>query len=341
METSSNSQSGRWALWLLLAAIAACTLALAPGARAGVLSLDLSPITLGPITVLDGVATVNGTVGGEPDAAVHLTINGQPVGVGLTGEFNAVVDLDGESVIELVLGTPATGEHSVLRIPLTLLGPGGTIAPSVLDPLRAAGIQIELPPGGFLTSDDGGLTVEGSLLNRDSLLTLTINGQQVNPGAGAGEFEVQVASGTREIVVAATASNGVSQTTTFPVSNVGSLITTSQGTSVTAAGADGVVITRIVYKANPETRRVRMIVTVKDRRGYLVRGAAVRVRGVPATAIVGGTTATLTNRVGKATLILRPRPSAFGTRLVTRTVAKVPSATALKTSSVRLPALAR
>jgi hypothetical protein len=324
----------------LAAAACALALVLAPGARAGLVEVDLSPISVGPITVANGVATITGTVGGATDATANLTVNGQPIGLNIGGKFTAVVDLGGQSLIELVLDTPATGEQSVLRIPLTLLGPGGTIPSNVLDPLLDAKIEILLPPGGILATDDGGLTVEGTVLGPDSLLSLTINGRSVTPGPGGG-FTVPLPPGTREVVVVATGRNGVSQTSTFPVTQLGSTISTSQGTSVSAAGALGVRIVSIKYKPNAQTKRVRMIVTVKDRRGYLIRDAIVTVKGMPARAIQGGVQAATTNRIGKATLVLRPQPALFGGRLATRTTAKTPSAAATKVSSTRLPRPAR
>lgn len=84
-----------------------------------------------------------------------------------------------------------------------------------------------------------------------------------------------------------------------------------------------------------------MVVTVKDRRGYLIRDAVVRVNALPGRALLGGSTATTTNRVGKATLVLRPRSAVFGAKLTTRTVAKTPTATAERITRVRLPRLAR
>ena len=327
---------------MLALALAACAivLALAPGGRAGVLGVNVSPITVGPITVANGVATITGTVGGVTDAEAHLTVNGQPVGLNLNGKFDVVVDLGGQSLIELKLDTPATGEQSVLRIPLTLLGPGGTIPSNVLDPLLDAKIELLLPPGGIVSTDGGGITIEGSVLSPDSLLSLTINGRPVSPQSD-GSFTATVPPGSREVVVVATGRNGVSQTSVFPVSQFTSTISTSQGTSVSAAGALGVRIVNIKYKANPQTRRVRMIVTIKDRRGYLIRDAIVRVKGVPAANLQGGVQAATTNRVGKATLTLRPRLTLWGARMATRTTVNTPAASATKISSTRLPRPAR
>lgn len=325
---------------MIALALTVLTVALwiAPAGQAGL--AGLTPITLEPITVANGIATISGSVAaGSSDQTATLTINGQPLGVTSDGRFDATVNLDGQSQIELALNGPE-GEQSVLRIPVSLLGGGGTVPASALQPLTEAGVQVSLPPSGFVSADAGPVTVQGRVSNPDSLLSLTVNGQQVTPGPDGG-FTTTAPAGTRQVTVVATGTNGVSQTTSFPISQFSSTIQTTQGTSVSAAGADGVVIARVAYNPNRSTKAVRMIVTVKDRRGYLVRDAVVRVNALPGRALLGGVTATTTNRVGKATLLLRPRAAMFGAKLTTRTVAKTPKATATRITAVKLPRLAR
>jgi hypothetical protein len=82
-----------------------------------------------------------------------------------------------------------------------------------------------------------------------------------------------------------------------------------------------------------------MTVTVKDRRGYLVRDVIVSVRGRSAGSLRPGTGNKLSSKTGRATFILRPRLNRFGKRLFVIAGAKTPSAQAHKTTSVRLPKL--
>jgi hypothetical protein len=59
-------------------------------------------------------------------------------------------------------------------------------------------------------------------------------------------------------------------------------------------------------------KRLGVLVTVKDRRGYLVRGAAIRLRGTPARyAANGSVLAGFTSRLGQVQLTYRLSSPAF------------------------------
>jgi hypothetical protein len=143
------------------------------------------------------------------------------------------------------------------------------------------------------------------------------------------------------VSVTATDTQGVSQTSTVPVVHGSSMFTTAAGKSVSAAGALGVRIAKIRYitKNVRRTKRLRIVVTIKDRRGLLVRKATVSVRSKFARRIFRNPRAKKTNKVGQAAFLLRARNRAFGKRLVMVTVAKTPTAKASKASSVRIPKL--
>jgi hypothetical protein len=96
---------------------------------------------------------------------------------------------------------------------------------------------------------------------------------------------------------------------------------------------------RYVLRGVQAKKRVSMIVTVKDRRGYLVRDAIVSVRGKASRSLRAGTGIKLSNKIGRATFVLRPRLARFGKRLFMIARAKTPSAQVHKTTSVRLPKL--
>jgi hypothetical protein len=318
---------------LALVSFALLLVAAGPGAAAPAL-------TIGPVNVANGLATLNGSIGQNPTAALDLTINGQPIGVNASGHFNATVNLNGASQIKLVLKNPANGQESLLSIPVNLAGAGGVIPGSVLDPLKVAGVTVSIPPGGFQVAPGGSLTVDATVLSPNSLLSLTINGQAVTPGPG-GSVTTTVPPGTREIVVVATGTNGVSETTTYPV--LTSSIGTTTATSVAAGSAVGLRITRVRYLTahTRSSKHVPVIVTVKDKRGLLVRGASVRISSLPGGYRFSGKLSAKTNRVGTAKLMLKPSNNAFGKRLSTRTTARTPSAAAQRVTAVKLPALAR
>jgi hypothetical protein len=110
-----------------------------------------------------------------------------------------------------------------------------------------------------------------------------------------------------------------------------------------AKNAVGVRIASIRFftKGIKKTKRVRMIVTIKDQRGLLVQGAKVNVRSARAAWVRGRTKVKGSNKKGQAVFIMRLRPKAFGKRFIVVTTAKTPTAKAAKRSSLRLPRLAR
>jgi hypothetical protein len=302
-------------------------------------------ITLGPVTVGDGLATLSGTVGGPSTAAANVNVNGQPLGVDASGTFSGTVNLAGQSSLSLGLTDPS-GQAFSLNIPLTLAGPGGVIPPTVLDALRNAGISITVPPGGFQILDGRPLTVTGSVLNPGNLASLTINGQPASPGPG-GAFSSTLPGSTREVVVTATDRAGVSQTSIFPVEQLSSAIRTAAGTSISALGARGLRITSVRYltKGVKAKKRMTAIVTVKDTRNFLVRDAIVRMRAASfqSRAILGGQQVKTSSKVGQARFLLRLRAASFpkAKRLFTVASARTPTTTARKQTSVRVPKLTK
>jgi hypothetical protein len=332
----------------VLAGVAAClTLTAATPAQT-----PAPPITLGPVTVGDGLATVSGTVGGTPTATANVTVNGQPLGVDAGGTFAGTVNLSGQSAVTVRLTDPS-GQAFSLNIPLTLAGPGGVISPSVLDALRNAGVSITIPPGGLRILDGNPLTITGSVARPGELASLTVNGQPVQPGSSGsnrssgsdGSFSQTLPGSTREVTVVATDRQGVSQTSTFPVEQLTSTIRTVAGTSVSALGARGLRIASVRYvtKGVKTKKRMSAIVTLRDTRNFLVRDAIVRMRAASfqSRAILGGQQVKLSNRIGRATFVLKLRPKSFAKakRLFTVTTARTPAATARKQTSVRVPRL--
>jgi hypothetical protein len=303
----------------------------------------LSPaVVLGPMTVANGTANVAGSLG-APSSGIQLTVNGQPLAVDAAGNFSGAVNLDGQSNLTFSLSNSA-GEVTSVTIPLNsnIVGPGGVISPDVLAALEKAAVSILKPAEGFKILDNLPLRIGGSVGDKDSLASLTINGKDVLGLLGSDTgFSLQLPGTTKEVSVTMTDKQGVSQTSTVPVLHGTSIFTTAAGRSVAATGAIGVRIAKIRYitRSVRRTKRLRMIVTVKDSRGLLIRNASVSVRSKYARRIVRNPRAKKTNKVGQAAFLLRARNRAFGKRLVMVTLAKTPSAKASKSSSVRIPRL--
>jgi hypothetical protein len=292
-------------------------------------------LNLGPIQVAGGVATVTGTVGGDPAGTTSVTINGQPVSVSAGGQFTKVIDLNGQSSISVTARNPVSGETSIATAPVDL-GPLGGVISDALAALRRAGVQITVPPGGFQILDGLPLSIAGTVANPGELAGLRVNGMDVlgmlRPD---GSFTLAVPGTTREIRVESTDRQGVSQASVFPI---------AAAASVPGAQATGLRIAAIRYvtRGAARTKRVRMIVTVRDQRGSLVRGATVRVASMkPIRALRPGRYVLRTGKLGRAGFWLRPRQRVFGKRLVMKAVARTAAAKAQKSRAVRVPRLAR
>jgi hypothetical protein len=306
-------------------------------------------VVLGPTTVLNGTAVVTGTVG-LPSSSAQLTINGQPVALQIGGHFAATVNLAGQSNLSLAIRNPLTGETTTTNIPLNtnILGPGGLLGPGVLSALEQAAVSILKPIDGFKIVDGLPLRIEGSVLDKDKLASLTVNGVDVLGLVGPdGGFKVQLPGTTKEVTVTVTDRQSVSQETVLPVERTTSTIPSGTaapvGRTVDAAGAVGVRIASVRYrlKGIKRTKRVTVLVTVKDQRGLLVRNAAVGVRSAKARAITRNPKAKRTNIRGQSSFVLIVRNRSFGKRLRLVIVAKTPQAKQQKASSVRIPRLAK
>lgn len=294
------------------------TLALVPAAAPAPAPL----VTLGPITVLNGTAVLAGTLGPQASGAV-LTVNGKPLAINAAGAFAGTIDLSGADTIVLALSRPATGVFIQLRIPLL----GRTVIPgSVLDPLMQAGLSVLQP----VVRAGQPVTVNGTIADGSQLVSLAVNGVTLMPQSGV--FTVQLPGDTGQVQVQATSPNGTTETVDTPVFRPFSTST------VSARDAVGLRISKIRYvrAGVRRTHRIRMIVTVRDARERLIRGATVRV-AAKGHRLVKQPRATYSGRRGRATIKLRLRGTAFGKRLVTVTVARTPHAKARKTSSVRVP----
>jgi hypothetical protein len=309
----------------------AIALALVPGALPATPQL----LTLGPVTVLNGTAIVTGNVGAS-QAGGQISLNGRPLAVDAAGNFAGAISLDGASSLDFTVGN-STGQLVDLHVPLALAGPGGIIPGGVLDAVEQAGATLLEPVGGFVGGQP--LTVAGSVADKGQLAALSVNGTDVMHLLGSDQsFTVPVPGTTKEITLTATDTTGVSETTHYKVLDASGPLATTAGTSVAASSAVGLKIVKIRYlsKGIARTKRLRMIVTVKDSRGYLVRGAKIKIRSKAAGRLTRRAQTKASNKVGQAAFVLRVKPQRLGKRLVMVTVARTPTAKAAKTTSIRL-----
>jgi hypothetical protein len=98
---------------------------------------------------------------------------------------------------------------------------------------------------------------------------------------------------------------------------------------------------RYTTKLVRSKKRFRMIVTVKDNRGSLIRNATIRVRPtnfqVRKKFVIGKQRTKKSGKTGQANFLVLVRKHALGKRVFLVTVAQTPKAKAQKTTSVRLP----
>jgi hypothetical protein len=300
-----------------------------------------APVLIDAVSVEDGVAVVTGFVEAE-----LLEVNGQVVKVAENGAFSAPIDLTQNALVLEVLNSP--DEIVTVFVPIdVLLATGGR---GVLNDLVDAGISVDKPLDGFQVIDGEMPLVEGMVLDDSNLEALEVNGvNALNRLGDDGLFSIDLGSSTsssstsRETVTfMARDQRGVTQTSTFKTTNVTSTIATRAGTSVSAAGARGVRISKMALDSRSlrSAKHVRVLVTVKDRRGYLIRGASLRLVATPTKHVANGALrAGFTNRVGKAQFAFRIKASAFKGGLLTIAArASTPKATATKKVALRLPA---
>jgi hypothetical protein len=319
-----------------VAVLAALALLAAPSAR----SDQLPPLVqLAPITVANGTAVLAGTVGGPTAGSTDLSVDGQPLAVDASGRFAGTVSLNGASALNLSLRDRSTGETTVLSIPVP--AGGGVIPPAAVSNVEQALSSVLQPVGGFKVLNGLPLTLGGQVLNGSDLSSLQVNGVDVLPLLNPdGTFTLQLPGTTREVTVSTTDRQGTSATSSYTVQQ---LTSTPSGLAVSAATAVGLKIAGIRYytRGAAKTHRLRMVVTVKDGLGRLVRGASVQIRTATPGRTVRRQQVKRSSKLGQAAFILGLRKSALGSRLVIVTIAKTPTAQATKRSSVRVPAARR
>ena len=283
-------------------------------------------VSLGAITVANGTATVTGALGSQA-AGSKVTVNGQPLAVNSSGTFAGTVGVNGSDSLDLAISQPATAVATHFQIPVQ----GQAVIPgSVIDSLTQAGLSLVQP----IAKPGQPVTVNGTVADGSQLVGVSVNGVDLLQQAQQGDsFTLELPGDTGQVQVNASGVNGTSEVIDAPVFRPFSTST------VSARNAVGIRIAKIRYirKGVLRTHRIRMVVTVRDSRGRLIRGATIRVTA-NGHKLARRPHATRSGAKGRATIALRVSPSAYGKRLVTVTVASTPHAKARKRSSVRVPA---
>jgi hypothetical protein len=130
-----------------------------------------------------------------------------------------------------------------------------------------------------------------------------------------------------------------------PSSARGTSGSTRSGAAATASVAAGNAVGLRIARVRPTTKGVsttkhfRVLVTLKDLQGRLVRGAIFSVGRAPgARNTVSGTCSTFSNRLGQANVVVHVDKRSLGKRLFLKISARTPKARAITLRSVRLPA---
>ena len=116
---------------------------------------------------------------------------------------------------------------------------------------------------------------------------------------------------------------------------------TRRSAAMAAADAHGVRVAHVKYITSHALaqRRLRLIVTIRDHDGRLIRDAIVVIRPLPAAShTVTSTQAGFTNAVGQTGLVVPLTTKMLGKRLQFLIAAHTPTAHTVAPGSVRLPA---
>jgi len=185
-------------------------------------------------------------------------------------------------------------------------------------------------------------------------------GQTATPSQPAPASSGQAASGSSSSAPAATEqAGGSSQQAASTQSSVSTQTRLTKRTStqskqstvrgarastaaVAAAKARGVKVAGVRYLTRTVrgTGRLPIVVTLRDLKAHLVRGAVVTIGGVRgAHATLAPVRTSRTNRHGQATIVLSIAKRLSGQRLHRTVVARTPTAQAIRLASLRLPRL--
>jgi hypothetical protein len=232
-----------------------------------------------------------------------------------------------------------------------------------------------LPPDGFTTVDGVAIDATVHVGSIDGIASLQLNGADLlahlrisassskpassgskstkptNPPAKPGSASPpagtkpacrhtasqSVSGSAKRVKLTVTATNGASQTTTFVVKRVRSVIRVGRLFSISAFGARGIRITGIQFNTKALAHhRLGVTVTVRDRRNYLIRDAVIMLQPTANRTSITGTWVQMSNLLGRATFTLPTAANKLNHHLYLTVLARTPRASTHTTASVNL-----
>jgi hypothetical protein len=261
-------------------------------------------ISLGPVSVVGGVASVTGVVNAATSAVGHVrvTVDTNPVTVAFNGQFAANVNVKANADI-VVRASGVGGETSTISIPTSAIPSNGAPADALVQ-LHADAIVLLQPADGFTSVD--GMPVDAAIhvnavvgiagldLNGvDLLARLRVGSKpktkpssggsgssstppsQTTPGTPAPKpptsapikhsTSTSVSGHSKSVALTVTGTNGASQTTTVNVKQISSVIRVGRSLSISAFGARGIRITAVRFDTSHVVGAHRLGVSVTVR----------------------------------------------------------------------------
>lgn len=275
------------------------------GAGSGGSAQPVQPlISLGPITVDNGVASVSGVVNASvgsnsANANVSVTVDAQPVSISAGGRFSAAVNLDAHAAVTVQAGDRSNGEAYSITIPASAIPAGGTPSDALVQ-LNADVVTLMLPADGFTIVDGVDITADVHVGNIAGIASLKLNGADllaqlkvgssssssgtrakptkpsgkpgsVSPPSGTNKpafrhhASAKVSGAAKNVKLSVKGTNGASQTTTVRIQRIRSVIRFGRQISISAFGARGIHISAIRFNTSGVARTGRLGVTVTVR----------------------------------------------------------------------------
>lgn len=320
-------------------------------------------------------AAVNAAVAvGSATANVQVAVNGNPVSISAKGTFAASTNLAANGAVTIQAGELGAGITYSLSIPASAISSGGSQV-EALAQLQADGVTLLLPPDGFTIVDGLGIDAYVQALGITGIAKLDLNGTNllaklklrlgsgsgsassgsagsgigakpggVKPGGGSApapkSTSAPVAGNAKTVKLKVTGTNGTTQTTTVHIVRIRSVVRIGRMLSISAFGARGIRISSITFNRRSlvSTGRLGITVTVQDRRHYLVRDAVVMLQPIAHHTTIGGSLASMTNMLGRATFSAPVAARSLGAHFYVRVVARTPRSQTHLTASTFLVA---
>ena len=330
--------------------------------------------TLRTLSAGNGQATVTGAVNvslgsggsGSTSANLQLSVNGKQVAISAAGNFSATTNTSANGGVTVQANDASAGVSYSITVPGSAI-PSSGIAAGALARLNADKVTLMMPVDGFVSIDGNGLDATVRVGGTTGIAQLDLNGASllaklqagssgssstsgstkpgsVKPGGGSApaphSASAPVSGSAKKVKLSVTATNGSNQTTTVRIQRIRSVIRIGRFLSVSAFGARGIRISKIVFNRSAlrTIGRLGVAVTVQDHRHYLVRDAVVMLQPYAHHTTIHSSWARMSNTLGRATFSVPVTSGSIGHRLYLRVVAQTPRSQTRLTASTLLMA---